>query len=503
MTKNLRVRHANVEGISPERFRGRADRPLTAEGRRQAEATARRIQATWPPSAVYASPLSRARETAVAIGRPFGLAPIPLERLADVSNSLPSDNVTSAQLHPCTGQALELSHSYSDVPKKLRLLPTAALQLRFCGVPRTQRAGNPPYISSIPKAVERIAFADAWDFRRRGPPFGAQGDRALRCPHRRQSAGLGLSVRCVLQVSAAVSDRSDRLWLRSAARGRRGSHRGDRQHPPQVDAGGQAPITVGFFFSLGHSTVVAASLIIALTGSSMQQRFPELIEVGGVVGTLVSVFFLIGIAIINFFVLMGVCRRFQRVRQGESYTEEELNVFLSPRGLFGRLLRGVFRLISRSWHMYPLGFLFGLGSIHTEIGVLGISAAEASRDCPSGRSWCSPRRLPRGCRWSTAATVCWSSAPMVGRSRTRCASSTTIWRSPASVVVAVLVGAKEALGLSGIIRSGRRLVGLCRCHRDSFRSARVFRGRRIRSGLRLFCDLPAMGYRRTPILDNL
>ena len=143
---------------------------------------------------------------------------------------------------------------------------------------------------------------------------------------------------------------------------------------------GKRPITVGFFFSLGHSTVVAASLIIALTGSSMQQRFPELIEVGGVVGTLVSVFFLIGIAIINFFVLMGVCRRFQRVRQGESYTEEELNVFLSPRGLFGRLLRGVFRLISRSWHMYPLGFLFGLGfDTATEIGVLGISAAEASK----------------------------------------------------------------------------------------------------------------------------
>jgi high-affinity nickel-transport protein len=144
---------------------------------------------------------------------------------------------------------------------------------------------------------------------------------------------------------------------------------------------GKRPITVGLFFSLGHSTVVfAASLVIALTASSLQQRFPGLIEVGGVVGTLVSVLFLIGIAIINFFLLLGTYRLSQRVTRGESYTEEELNVFLSPRGLFGRLLRGLFRLISRSWHMYPLGFLFGLGfDTATEIGVLGISAAEASK----------------------------------------------------------------------------------------------------------------------------
>jgi high-affinity nickel-transport protein len=172
---------------------------------------------------------------------------------------------------------------------------------------------------------------------------------------------------------------------------------------------GKRPITVGLFFSLGHSTVVfAASLVIVLSASSLQQRFPGLIEVGGVVGTLVSVFFLIGIAIINFFVLVGVYRLFQRVRRGKTYTEEELNVFLSPRGLFGRLFRRLFRLISRSWHMYPLGFLFGLGfDTATEIGLLGISAAEAHpRDCPSGRSWCSPRCLPRGCRWSTAAKAC-------------------------------------------------------------------------------------------------
>jgi high-affinity nickel-transport protein len=96
---------------------------------------------------------------------------------------------------------------------------------------------------------------------------------------------------------------------------------------------GKRPITVGLFFSLGHSIVVfAASLIIALTASKLQQRFPGLIEAGGVIGTLVSVFFLTGIAIINFFVLMGVYRVFQRVRRGQVLYRRGTEHLLSSRG---------------------------------------------------------------------------------------------------------------------------------------------------------------------------
>ena len=143
---------------------------------------------------------------------------------------------------------------------------------------------------------------------------------------------------------------------------------------------GKRPVAVGFFFSLGHSTIVAAaSLLIALTASSLEQRFPGLIEVGGVIGTLVSVLFLFAIAMINIMVLAAIYRILQRVRRGHSYADEELNAFLAQRGLLGRLLRTLSRLISRSWHMYPLGFLFGLGfDTATEIGLLGVSAAEAS-----------------------------------------------------------------------------------------------------------------------------
>jgi probable phosphoglycerate mutase len=84
MTQIILVRHGHVEGISPERFRGRTDLALTPEGLLQAAATARRIQARWTPAALYASPLSRCRMTAEAIGKPFGLTPTPVSGLMDI-----------------------------------------------------------------------------------------------------------------------------------------------------------------------------------------------------------------------------------------------------------------------------------------------------------------------------------------------------------------------------------------------------------------------------------
>lgn len=98
------------------------------------------------------------------------------------------------------------------------------------------------------------------------------------------------------------------------------------------------------------------------------------------VGTLVSAFFLFAIAIVNLIVLRSIYRAFVRVRRGEPYVEEDFNMLLAGRGLLSRMFRPMFRLISRSWHMYPLGVLFGLGfDTATEIGLLGISAAEAAK----------------------------------------------------------------------------------------------------------------------------
>jgi high-affinity nickel-transport protein len=147
---------------------------------------------------------------------------------------------------------------------------------------------------------------------------------------------------------------------------------------------GKRPVAVGFFFSLGHSTIVVlASAAIAVATASLEGRFDSFKVVGGMVGTLVSVVFLFLVAAANFIILCSVYRTFRDVRRGDAYVEEDLNHLLAQRGFLGRLFRPMFRLVARSWHMYPLGFLFGLGfDTATEIGLLGISAAEASKGLP-------------------------------------------------------------------------------------------------------------------------
>ena len=144
---------------------------------------------------------------------------------------------------------------------------------------------------------------------------------------------------------------------------------------------GRRPVGVGLFFSLGHSTIVVAlTIAIAIATTTLQDRFDAFKSLGGVAGTLVSALFLFAIATANIIVLASVWRTFQIVKSGGRFVEEDLDLLLANRGLLGRLFRGFFRLIERSWQMYPLGVLFGLGfDTATEVGLLGISAAQASQ----------------------------------------------------------------------------------------------------------------------------
>ncbi|PZR49374.1 HoxN/HupN/NixA family nickel/cobalt transporter [Paraburkholderia fungorum] len=141
------------------------------------------------------------------------------------------------------------------------------------------------------------------------------------------------------------------------------------------------PVAVGFFFSLGHSTVVVlASVAVAITASAMQTRFDHYKEIGGVIGTLVSALFLFAIALMNLIILKSIYSAWRHVRNGGKYVEDDFDMLLADRGFLSRLFRPLFRLITRSWHMYPLGFLFGLGfDTATEIGLLGIAATQASK----------------------------------------------------------------------------------------------------------------------------
>src|SRR5580692_7384686 len=148
---------------------------------------------------------------------------------------------------------------------------------------------------------------------------------------------------------------------------------------------GKQPVSVGFFFSLGHSTiVVVASLIVYSIAAEVENQFDFLKEVGATIGTSVSSLFLIAIALMNIVILRGVWRTFQEVRKGGSYDDQSSEMLLGG-GVMSRLFRPLFRVLSSPWHMYPIGFLFGLGfDTATEIALLGISAAAAAKGLSVG-----------------------------------------------------------------------------------------------------------------------
>ena len=271
---------------------------------------------------------------------------------------------------------------------------------------------------------------------------------------------------------------------------------------------GKQPIAVGLYFSLGHSTVVfAASLVIALTASSLQQRFPRLIEVGSVVGTLVSVLFLFAIAMINVVVLTEVYRLFRRVRRGQDHADEQLDAFLAQRGLLARIFHRSFRLISRSWHMYPLGLLFGLGfDTATEIGLLGISAVEASNGLPIWSILVFPALFTAG---MPLVDSC-DGVLMVGAYGWAFVTPLrklyyNLAITGLSVVVALAVGGIEALGL--IVESlgleGRlsTLAGAATDHLGAlgYTAVAIF----IATWVASFVIYRAMGYHKVPTVDNL
>ncbi|HTV88118.1 MAG TPA: HoxN/HupN/NixA family nickel/cobalt transporter, partial [Stellaceae bacterium] len=144
---------------------------------------------------------------------------------------------------------------------------------------------------------------------------------------------------------------------------------------------GQRPVTVGFFFALGHSAVVVlVAAAVAATAAALETRFEGWKEVGGIISTSVSSLFLFLIAAMNVVILHGVWKAFNRVRRGKPYVDNDLDILLNNRGLLARLFRPMFRLVSNPLWMLPLGFLFGLGfDTATEVSLLGISATQAAQ----------------------------------------------------------------------------------------------------------------------------
>jgi len=215
---------------------------------------------------------------------------------------------------------------------------------------------------------------------------------------------------------------------------------------------GKRPATIGLFFSLGHSTIVVlASVAVALTAAAFKDQLEFLHGVGGAVGTIVSALFLFAIALANAIVLAGIYRAFRKARSGGDPDGAALTLLPVSGGVFARLFRSLFRGIGRSWHMYPLGLLFGLGfDTATEIGLLGISAAEASRGLPIWTILVFPALFTAGMTLvDTADSILMLGAygwAFVKPIRKLYYNMTITF---VSVIVALVVGGIEALGLIG------------------------------------------------------
>lgn len=163
-------------------------------------------------------------------------------------------------------------------------------------------------------------------------------------------------------------------------------HAVDADHIAAIDSAtrklmheGRRAADVGLFFSLGHSTVVVLLTVgLVITASAVHPYLPAFAEVGGAVGLTVSTLFLLVLGITNFLVCIGLWRTYRELQNSGVYEGGELAHLPGRGGPLSRLFRKLFRFVNRSWHMYPIGLLFGLGfDTATAIGLLVLSVSSA------------------------------------------------------------------------------------------------------------------------------
>jgi len=155
---------------------------------------------------------------------------------------------------------------------------------------------------------------------------------------------------------------------------------------------GKQPLGVGFFFSLGHSTVVLALAVgIAFAATAVKAELPQLTSVGAIIGASVSGSFLWIIGILNLLVLLDILKIWRSAKKG-THSHAHLEALLQKRGLLNRLFGGrLQKLMNHSWQMYPLGLLFGLGfDTASEVGLLAMTAGASAGDLPVPAVLCLP-----------------------------------------------------------------------------------------------------------------
>jgi high-affinity nickel-transport protein len=211
---------------------------------------------------------------------------------------------------------------------------------------------------------------------------------------------------------------------------------------------GERPVTTGLFFSLGHSTVVfVAVVLLAVTAAALKDDLATFKSYGGAVGVSISAIFLLLIAVLNLFILRSVWHSFRAARDGGGDSSDAIEVHAG--GVIGRIFRPLFRVVTRSWHMYPIGLLFGLGfDTATEIGLLSIAGSEAANGLSPWHALVFPALFTA----SMALVDTADSALMVGAYGWAFVNPIRkLWYNltitAVSVVVALLIGGIEAAAL--------------------------------------------------------
>jgi high-affinity nickel-transport protein len=143
---------------------------------------------------------------------------------------------------------------------------------------------------------------------------------------------------------------------------------------------GDRPVSVGLHFALGHSTVVIIAALVAYwTASIASERFKQWQSLGAMVSTCVSASFLFAIALLNLMIMRDTCRMLRKTQRKSALRTESVNLSLGG-GMISKLLRPLMSTLSRPIHMYPIGFLFGLGfETATEVALLGASASSGAK----------------------------------------------------------------------------------------------------------------------------
>lgn len=211
----------------------------------------------------------------------------------------------------------------------------------------------------------------------------------------------------------------------------------------------QRPVSVGFFFAMGHATVVIIAAGLVATAAIVLGNMQAASSVTGIISTTVSSAFLLIIAAMNVAIFFSIYKSYRRIRAGGAYIEEDLDLLLNNRGFLARIFKPMFRLVTKSWHMYPLGFLFGLGfDTATEVAMFGVSAAQAAKGVPFEGIMVFPVLFAAG--MSLVDTV--DGVMMLGaydwafvKPMRKLYYNMSI--TAVSIIVAVLIGGIEALGL--------------------------------------------------------